>query len=79
MIDIIQEDTSPMKEDSNLMTIIKLPLVVGQGAFGNTKMKNKSSLTFNDIVEIIKQGNNMMVASIDKMNTTNLEIEELHA
>lgn len=28
---------------------------------------------------LIKHGNNMMVASIDKMNTTNLEIEELHA
>lgn len=61
------------------MTIIKLPLVVGQCAFGNTKINNKSSLTFNDIVEIIKQENNMMVASIDKMNTTNLEIEKLHA
>jgi uncharacterized protein YfkK (UPF0435 family) len=79
MIDIIQEDTSPMKEDSNLMTIIKLLLVVGQGVFDNIKMKNKSSLTFNDIVEIIKQGNDMIGASIDKMNTTNLEIKEFHA
>ncbi len=61
------------------MKIIKLPLIVGQGVFGNIKIKNKSSLTFNNIVEIIKHGNNMMVASIDKMNTTNLEIEELHA
>ncbi len=61
------------------MKIIKLPLIVGQGVFDNTKIKNKSFLTFNDIVEIIKHENNMMVASIDKMNTTNLEIEELHA
>ncbi len=61
------------------MKIIKLPLIVGQGVFDNTKIKNKSSLTFNDIVEIIKHKNNMMVASIDKTNTTNLEIEELHA
>jgi hypothetical protein len=68
-----------MKKDLNLMKIIKLPLIVGQGVFGNIKIKNKSSLTFNNIVEIIKHGNNMMVASIDKMNTTNLEIEELHA
>jgi hypothetical protein len=41
-----------MKEDLNLMRIIKLPLIVGQGVFGNTKIKNKLSLTFNDIVEI---------------------------
>jgi hypothetical protein len=54
MIDIIHEDTSPMKEDSNLMKIIKLLLIVGHGAFANTKIKNKSSLTFNNIVEIIK-------------------------
>lgn len=60
------------------MKVIKLPLIVGQGVFDNTKIKNKSSLTFNDIVEIIKHKNNMMVASIDKTNTTNLEIEELH-
>jgi len=68
-----------MKEDLNLTRIIKLPLIVGQGFFGNMKIKNKSSLTFNNIVEIIKHGKNMMVASIDKMNTTNLKIEELHA
>jgi hypothetical protein len=61
------------------MRIIKLPLIVGQGVFGNTKINNKSYLTFNNIVEIIKHGKNMMVASIDKMNTTNLKIEELHA
>ncbi len=77
---IIQEDTSLEKEDFNSIKIIKTPpIIVGHGAFRNTRMTRKSFSTLNCMVETIKPRNKMMVASINKMNTTNLDIVECHA
>jgi hypothetical protein len=77
---IIQEDKSLEKEDSYSMKIIKPPpIIIGHGALRNTRITRKSFSTFNCMVEAIKPRNKMTVASINKMNTTNLAIVECHA
>jgi len=77
---IIQLNTSLEKEDSYSMKIIKpLVIIVGHGVLRNTRMTRKSFSTLNCMVEAIKPRNKMTMASINKMNTTNLDIVECHA
>lgn len=77
---IIQLNTSLEKEDSYSMKIIKPPIIiVGHGTLRNTRMTKKSFSTLNCMVETIKPRNKMTMASINKMNTTNLDIVDCHA
>jgi hypothetical protein len=56
--------------------IINKPFIIGKQIIGNTRMKRKSSLTNNGMVEAIKHKNKRLVASINKMHTSNKKIED---
>jgi hypothetical protein len=76
MNEIVGEDISHDKDFDASIKIIKLLPIVGWRTLGNTWIKRKSSITFNDMVDITKWGNKMLVSSKDKIHTTCLEIEE---
>jgi hypothetical protein len=73
--EIIGEDTSLDKDFDELVRIIKpLPFDV-RGAFGNTRIKRKSFVVFNSMLNEIQWGNKMLVSSTKLMHTTSLEID----
>lgn len=43
--------------------------------FGNTRVKRKTLVVNNVMVEVTKNGNKMLITSINKIQKTNLEIE----
>ncbi len=43
--------------------------------FGNTRVKRRTLVVNNVMVEVTKNGNKMLITSINKIQKTNLEIE----
>jgi len=72
---IVGEDTSLDKDSNALVKNFKPSPIIGQRALA-IRVKRKSFVVLNNMVDTIKQGNKMLVSSIDKIHTTNLEIEE---
>ncbi len=73
---IVGEDTSLDKDSNALVRIFKPLPIVGWGAFVNVGIKRKLFVDLNNMVDTIKQGSKMLVSSINKIHTTNLEIKE---
>ncbi len=72
---IVGEDTSLDKDFDTLVRIIKLPPIASR-THSNTRIKRKLSITLNNMVDATKQGNKMLILSIDKIHTINLEIKD---
>jgi hypothetical protein len=72
---IVGEDISLDKDFDALIRIIKPPPIAGI-TFSNTRIKRKSSIALNNMVDATKQWNKMLVSSINKIHTTNLEIKD---
>jgi hypothetical protein len=75
MNEIVGEDTSLDKDSNALVKNFKPSPIIGQRALA-IRVKRIFFVVLNNMVDTIKQGNKMLVSSIDKIHTTNLEIEE---
>jgi hypothetical protein len=58
------------------MKNINKPFILGKQIIGNTRMKRKSPLINNGMVEAIEHKNKRLVVSINKIHTSNLKIED---
>jgi hypothetical protein len=59
------------------MKIINKSFIIGKQIIGNTRVKRKSPLINNGMVEAIEHKNKrLVVASINKIHTSNLKIED---
>jgi hypothetical protein len=76
MNEIVGEDTSLDKDPNASIRIFKPLSISGWKTLANIGIKRKSFVVFNYMVDTIKQGNKILVSSIDKIHITNLEIEE---
>lgn len=74
--EVIHEYTSPYKDSDAFVRIVKPPPIVGWMALGNIGDKQKSFVVNNGMVEVTCEGNKMLVASINKIHSRNLKIEE---
>ncbi len=72
---VIHEYNSPYKDLDASVRIVKPPPIVGWMALGNKNDKQKSFVVNNGVVEVTHKGNKMLVASINKIHSRNLEIE----
>ncbi len=77
--EVIHDYTSPYKDSNASIRIVKPPPIVGWMALGNIGDKWKSFVVNNGMVEVTHKGNKMLVASINKIHSRNLEIEEHHS
>jgi hypothetical protein len=66
MNEIVGEDTSLDKDFDALVRIIKPPPIAGK-TLSNRRIKRKSSIVLNNMVDATKQGNKMLVSLIDKI------------
>jgi len=73
---LFHEDNLPNKEFDASLNIINPPPILDQIELSNTSVKNKSFITSNAIVEVIKRGNKILVTSINKIHIISPKIEE---
>jgi hypothetical protein len=52
------------------------PFIIGKQIIGNTRVKSKSPLINNGMVEANEHKNKRLVASINKIHAANLKIED---
>lgn len=73
---VIHEYNSSYKDSDASIRIVKPPPIVGWMALGNRGDKRKSFVVNNGVVEVTHKGNKMLLASINKIHSRNLEIEK---
>jgi hypothetical protein len=78
MNEIVGEDTSRDKDFDAFVRIIKPPPIASRKTLSNIRIKRESSKALNNMVDATKQRNKMLVSSIDKIHTINLESKYQH-